>query len=239
MKREKITKMRNDSMHQGSHKNDSLCEHPLKCYECYQILSHHRLKEADEIKYNLKSKSLFTVVNLEINPLVENLHIYSLKGIEKLVSSFINSNDIDLVHHLKNRPIWIQTYFTENEVFNLPILNIQIIFDWELEEKYYDNIYLKCLDNYSEHILINHNLDYFNLDELFDVPELVISYFYKSPIIGFRSFSNTLLKKYTNEPNQCKELDKIFSSKIVQLNADMVDKETGLIHFLDEVREKK
>lgn len=238
MKHEKIRELRNKCKHSGSHINNSLCEYSLNCYECYQLINHHRLKEAEVLKYNLKSKTLYTIASLEIIPVVENLHFYSLNGIEKLVSNFIYSKDIDLVQDLINRPIWIQTYFTENEVFNLPILNIQIIIDWELEEKYCDNIFIKCLDYYSENIIITNYIDFFNMDDLFDEPKLAISCFYKSPILGFRSFSNTILKRHNNEPNTCKELDKIFSSKIIQLNKDMVDEKTGIIQFLNEERGK-
>jgi hypothetical protein len=195
-----------------------------------------RLASVEQLKTKLHPNSKCTIINLSITPNSESIRLYRLSEIEKLVGIFINSKKINLTENLENNPTWIQTYFTKEDFHVIPILNIQIIVNGKMDELSCDEIFSSCLDLYIDDVFISNYIEFLEVKDLINNFDLCGTSLFKPPIFDFNTFQGTILENYQKDSEQIKELDRILKTGIIQLKDEMIDKKSGSVNFLEELR---
>jgi hypothetical protein len=195
-----------------------------------------RLASIEQLKTKLYPNSTCTIINLSITPNSESIRLYRLSEIEKLVGIFINSKKINLTDNLENNPTWVQTYFTREEFHVIPVLNIQIIVNGKMDELSCDEIFSTSLDFYIDDVFISNYIEFVEVNDLINNFDLCGTNLFNPPIFDFNTFQGTILENYIKDSQQIKELDRILKNGIIQLKDEMIDKKSGSINFLKELR---
>lgn len=215
--------------------NQYVKEYQLKS-EAYLQNVMVRLASVEQFKTKLTPNSTYTIINLSITPNSQSIRIYNLTELEKLVGIFINSPKLNLTDNLESNPVWVQTYFTEEDFHIIPILDIQIIVNRKLDELSCDEIFSTCLGFYLDDIFISNYIDFIEVNDLIDNSDLCDNYLFKPPTFDLNTLQGTILENYIKDGEQIIELDRIFKTGIIQIKDEMIDRKIGSINYLKELR---
>jgi hypothetical protein len=122
--------------------NVDLCDNVLECACCCFFLEKHKQVIVDELLDEIqKQPKEITRIKIPILPLPANIPYYSFDGIETIVYNLFKTTKSSQIKHLTKYPAYLKVYYEKNALFNLPIIQIEVIFWGRLHEKAIDELW--------------------------------------------------------------------------------------------------
>lgn len=192
-----------------------LCDDIMTCSCCCYFLEIHKQGVVDEIIENLSAiPKKITRIKIPLYPLPDNLFYYSFDGLSTIVYNLLKTDNEKHKKSVEKHQAFLKIYYEKNSLFNLPVIQMEVIFFGELKSKVIDEYWktLKAevlfftgsvgdIDN-----IIVEGIDH--LQELFKIPLL----------FGYPEYKDEgVLKENGFSAEQIKEMNYLHSMQLLPL----------------------
>jgi|LakMenEpi03Aug12_release.lakeMendotaPanAssembly.Ray.scaffolds.fasta_scaffold351333_2 hypothetical protein len=122
--------------------NVDLCNNILECSCCCYFLEKHKQDFVDTLLNQIhQMPKEITRVKIPLLPLPANIPYYSFNGIETIIYNLFRTNNNAHIKNLKKNSPYLKVYYEKNPLFNLPIIQIELIFFGRLKDKTIDELW--------------------------------------------------------------------------------------------------
>jgi hypothetical protein len=192
-----------------------LCDNVLQCPCCCYFLEKKKQEIADTIIRKLKRiPEKVTRIKIPLYPLPDNKYYYSFDGVTTIVYNLLRTDNDKFKRHLENYKSVIKIYYEKSPLFNIPIIQIELLFFGELSRNAITEFW-KVLK--AEVLFFTGsigNIEVLEIDGLYDLEELV-----KIPLLfGHPEFKHKgVLKELNFTIEQIKEMNYMHSFILQEL----------------------
>ena len=120
-----------------------ICDNVMECPSCLYFLDRRNHIRIEEILEKEKLPKNITSIKLKINPTDISLGLFCFNGIETIVFNLFRNENTHLNNDLKNGKSFLKVYFQQENLYNLPVIIIEIIFLKKSSEKFVDFLWKK------------------------------------------------------------------------------------------------
>ena len=114
----------------------------LECACCCYFLEKYKHKKIDELLNGVqKYPKEITRIRIPILPLNANIPYFSFHGIETIIFNLFKTNKNSHVKYLTKYHAYLKVFYEKNSLFNLPIIQVEIIFWGRLHQKAIDDLW--------------------------------------------------------------------------------------------------
>ena len=163
-----------------------------------------------------------TTITMQILPTAMSKFYYSLNGIETIIYNLLRNDVKPFEKDIKRGDVFLKVYYDNDEMYNIPVICIEIIFMTKLHPKSIERLWLKLQ---SEIVMFTSTVG--DIENLFHVPIYV----------GCPEFKRQglLLRKKFNE-EQIEEMNYIHGISPMQIDMDYVVNNSR-VELFDDIRE--
>lgn len=116
-----------------------VCDDVMSCACCCYFLEKHKQIVVDEILEEIEIlPTKITRIKVPVYPLPDNKYYYSFDGLSTIVYNLLKTENPKQKHSVSKHDAFLKIYFEKNSLFNLPIIQIELIFFGELKSKTID-----------------------------------------------------------------------------------------------------
>jgi hypothetical protein len=193
-----------------------LCDNVLECACCAFFLEKYKQVVVDEIIDELNNLPReITRVKIPLLPVPDNKSYYSFNGIETIVFNFFRTNNLKQKQELEKQKSYLKIYYEKNSLFNLPIIQIEVIFFGKLHSKTIDSFWKTLKAEILFFTGSVGDIDVINVTSKEQLSDLL-----RMPLlIGYPEFKlNGALFEHKFSLEQIDEMNYLHSMKVITLN---------------------
>jgi hypothetical protein len=197
-----------------------ICDDVMSCACCGYFLEKHKQIVVDELIKNLPfSPSELTRIKIPLYPLPANRYYYSFDGISTIIYNLLKTDNAKQKKSVEKHQTFLKVYYEKNNLFNLPVIQIEVLFIGRLNPKAIDE-YWKTLK--AEVLFFTGSVGdidiikirgFKHLHELFKIPLL----------FGYPEFKNEgVLKENGFTPKQIREMNYLHTMQLLPMEMSKV-----------------
>ena len=207
-----------------------ICDNVMECPSCLYFLDRRNHIRIEEILEKEKLPKNITSIKLKINPTDISLGLFCFNGIETIVFNLFRNENTHLNNDLKNGKSFLKVYFQKENLYNLPVIIIEIIFFKKLSEKSIDILWKKMKNDLIHFIGRIGDIDVVkinNSEQLKGLLEIPL-------LIGYPEFrKNNGWEKFGLSDEQIIELNYFHGLSHIKLDMDYIINNSSLSLFDD------
>lgn len=193
----------------------SLCDDVMHCACCGYFIEKHKQLVVDELINTLPDiPSEITRIKIPLYPLPANKYYYSFDGLSTIVYNLLKTDNAKHKKSVQNHQAFLKLYYERNSLFNIPVIQIEVLFIGILKAKSIDEYWKKLKEEVLFFTGSVGDIDiievrgFEHLQELFKIPL----------IFGYPEFKNEgVLKENGFYPKNIKEMNYLHSMTLLPL----------------------
>lgn len=205
------------------------CDDIMTCSCCCYFLERHKQNTVEEIIDNLSEiPRKITRIKIPLYPLPANKFYYSFDGLSTIVYNLLKTSNPKQKKTVEKHQAFLKIYYEKNSLFNVPVIQIELLFMGELKPKAIDE-YWKTLK--AEVLFFTGSVgdidvidvsDLTHLEELFRIPLL----------FGYPEFKEEgIYKEHGFTKEQIKEMNYLHSMQLQPMEMKKVINDNTLDLF--------
>lgn len=197
-----------------------LCDNLMECACCcFYLEKSKELLVNQFLKQENTHPKKITRIKIPLYPLPSNRPYFNFNGIETIIYNLLKTEKEKYVGEFKKYKSVLKVYYEKNSLFNLPVIQLEVIFLGRLNDKTIDKLWKSLKEEVlyftgsvgDIDIIDIHNQE--NLKELLRIPLL----------IGCPEFKlNGLLQEHRFSSSQIKEMNYLHTVNITLLDMDKI-----------------
>lgn len=117
----------------------NVCDDVMSCACCCYFLEKHKQIVVDEILEEIEIlPTKITRIKVPVYPLPDNKFYYSFDGLSTIVYNLLKTENPKQKQAVAKHDAFLKIYYEKNSLFNLPIIQIELIYFGELKSKSID-----------------------------------------------------------------------------------------------------
>jgi hypothetical protein len=122
-----------------------ICDEIMTCCCCCYFLEQHKKLVVDEILDSIDDiPNKITRIKVPLYPLPDNRFYYSFDGLSTIVYNLLKTENAKHKSSVEKHTAFLKIYYEKNSLFNLPVIQIEVLFFGKLKSKAIDE-YWKTL----------------------------------------------------------------------------------------------
>ena len=192
------------------------CDNILSCSCCCYFLDRHKNNVIDELISKIGNiPDKITRIKVPLYPLPANLPYFEFDGLSTICFNLLKSNNIKHIKAVEKHTAFLKIFYERNSLFNLPLIQIEVIFLGELHPKSRDEFW-KTLK--AEVLFFTGSvgdidvIDIRGYNDLFEIFEMPL-------LVGYPEFKNEgVLLENRISPEQIKQMNYLHSFHLMELD---------------------
>lgn len=197
-----------------------LCNDVMNCACCSYYLEIIKQTKVDIIIESLeKQPKKITSIKIPLYPIPESLGYFNFDGISTIVYNLLKTSNPKHKSSMEKHEGFLKVYFEENPLFNIPIINIELILFGQLKSKSIDILHNKLRDEIIQFTGSIGKIDIVEIKGVKHLNELL-----KIPLLlGYPEFKREgVFEEYDFSEEQLTELNYIHAMQLLPLNMNSV-----------------
>lgn len=197
-----------------------LCDDIMTCACCCYFLENHKQIVVDKIIDSLDDiPNKITRIKVPLYPLPDNRFYYSFDGLSTIVYNLLKTENAKHKSSVEKHTAFLKIYYEKNSLFNLPVIQIEVIFLGQLKSMSIDE-YWKTLK--AEVLFFTGSVGDIDIIDVEGVKHL--QELFKIPLLfGYPEFKyEGALKDYRFSSEQIKEMNYLHSMQLLPMEMSKV-----------------